>query len=151
MPRRRPLKIKNLDFDIDAIIRHYRHGGSQKTPVQRTLGTISSRLIKGHGIDVEIVGKAVYIVCAKICYEGLEFKGDGTYGSAGAQFFSAIKRVAIMLTQEKCADDTSIQILENKACLNLVCPKRTGKMKPQTKWTRIKQFWMKPRGFYELA
>ena len=76
------MKQKNV-FNIDKLLKPYEEGGTEGSPVKRTLSTIASKLIVGNNIPPEIVGAAIFKVFQQMAHNGLEFRGDGTYGSKG--------------------------------------------------------------------
>lgn len=134
-------------FNIDKLLEPYKKGGLRHSPVTRTLGTITSKLLVCYRFSPEVVGTAVYKVFHKIAYEGLEFKGDGSYGSKGAELFSCIKAQCIDMTEKKSVNHTIKVITKITAC-SRNCRYRTVKLKKQTKWIKFKNFWFEPRESY---
>ena len=137
-------------FNIDKLLEPYKKGGTETSPVKRSLSTIASKLIVGNNLPPEIVGAAIFKVFQKMAHEGLEFKGDGTYGSKGRELFSCIRAQAIDMVEKKSVDDVVRQIQNMTACVVKDCPMRTTVLKKKSKWERIKLFLLKPRGFWRL-
>jgi hypothetical protein len=131
-------------FNIDKLLEPYKKGGLRHSPITRTLGTITSKLLICYRFSPEVVGVAVYKVFYKMAYEGLEFKGDGSYGSKGAELFSCIKAQCVDITEKKSVSNTIKVITKITAC-SRKCRYRTVKLKKQTKWVKFKNFWGEPR------
>jgi hypothetical protein len=127
--------VEKLDFD--ALLAPYRAGGTESEPVQRTIGTIASKLIFSNRMEPEVVGAAILKVFTQML-QGLEFKGNGTYGSKGRELYSCIKAQAVDLSQRKAEKDCMATIADELACCDMKCRKRIKAPKPPGKkwWKR---------------
>ena len=137
-------------FNIDELLKPYKKGGTKNSPVTRTLGTITSKLMIGYNIPPDVVGVAIYRVFYQMAYKGLEFKGDGAYGSEGAELFSCIKAQCIDIAEKNSVDRVIRQITTTLSCTR-ECRYRTQKLEKQSKWTRFKNFWNEPRESYSCC
>ena len=143
------MKQKNV-FNIDKLLKPYEEGGTEASPVKRSLSTISSKLIVGNNLPAEIVGAAIFKVFQQMAHNGLKFEGDGSYGSKGRDLFSCIRAQAIDMVQKKSVDDV-IRTIQNKTtCVVKNCPMRSVVLKKKSKWQRIKLFLLKPHGLWKL-
>jgi len=132
--------------DFDKLLKPYVDGGTENAPVQRTLGTIVSKLMLSYKHPPDIVGAAIYKVFSKMANEGLEFKGDGTYGSKGAELFSCINAQCVDITKNKLVEVTLNKIRESCACTRMDCTEREVSIKKINRWKKIVWFCRKPRG-----
>ena len=139
-----------MGINFDDLIKPYSKGGTERNPATRTLGTIASKLIISYRLPVEIVGAAVFKVFYKMAYEGLEFKGNGKYGSKGKELFSCIKAQAVSMVENKAHDDVINSIAMMTACVKKDCPQRTKQLVKMTRWQRVKRFMLKPRGWWMM-
>jgi len=142
--------IKRRDLNIGELLKPYEEGGTESSPVSRTIGTMASKLIVSNRIPTEIAGAAIFKVFYKMANDGLEFKGNEKYGSKGKELFSCIKAQAVQMVNEKHQDAVLIKAYERVGCVRHKCPKRTDKMLKSTRWQRIKAFMMRPRGFWGM-
>lgn len=130
--------IKQMDFE--KLLEPYKEGGTINTPIERTIGTMASKLIIVYRLPVEIVGAAMFRVFYAMAYEGLKFKGNEKYGSKGAELFSCIKAQAIDITQKDAAKAVLKEINDMTSCVDQKCKKRMKIRVPRTKWwTKVKK------------
>ncbi len=138
------VKTKGLNFD--KLIKPYREGGSERSKVIRTLETISAKLLVAYKFSPEVVGAAVFLVFYKIAYQGLEFKGDGSYGSKGRELFSCIKAQCVAMTQKKAVEIITGQIEGLVSCVVDDCPVRRKELVLLSRRERFNRWMGKPRG-----
>jgi len=131
--------------DFDILLKPYSEGGLETAKVTRTLGTITSKLMLSYKHPADVVGLAIYKVFSKMANEGLEFKGDGSYGSAGAELFSCINAQCIELTTHQTVQKTIDKIKEFAACTRDDCRVRTQMIIKMTKWQKVKWMFIQPR------
>ena len=139
-----------IAFDIEKLLKPYNIGGTEISPVKRTLGTISSKLLISHRFPIDIIGIAIYKVFYEMAFNGLVFEGDGSYGSEGAELFSCIRAQCIDLAERQSTDAVVNAIARLAACVNEGCPRRTQKFKTNTRSERVKIFLLKPRGPWRI-
>lgn len=136
----------NLNFD--KLLEPYTEGGTRNSPVKRTIGTMTSKLMISHRFPPEIVGAAIYKVFWQMAHNNLEFKGDGTYGSKGRELFSCIKAQCLDLTQQQCVEKAEQTIYKYSVCMDKNCRFRQHKMeKPDLKWAFKRYFGMRSGWF----
>ncbi len=131
--------IKRKQLNFESLLSPYKEGGSKEQPVQRTLGTIASKLIIVYGLPVQVVGAAVFKVFYAMAYEGLEFTGDGKYGSKGKELFSCIKAQAVDMVKNETTEAMVQEIKNMTACVDKKCKKRMEVAAPKT------HFWQRNR------
>jgi hypothetical protein len=139
-----------MDFEIEKMLKPYVEGGTESSPVKRSLKTIASILIYKNGFSPDIVGAAIFKVFDRMINKGLAFQGDGSYGSKGRELFSCIKAQCVDIAEKQSADAVRASISEIAACTRTNCPQRTKEMKIVTRWDRIVLFLNRPRGFWRL-
>ncbi len=142
--------VKRDDLNIEELLKPYKQGGTEQNPVERTLGTISSKLIVSNRLPADIVGAAIFKVFNKMAFDGLSFKGNGKYGSEGRELFSCIKAQAVQMVQDQHHDEVLSIVYKAVACANKNCPKRTKNLIQQTRWQRFVTFMLKPRGVWRV-
>jgi len=138
--------IKPDPLNFAKLIKPYREGGTEQGKVVRTLETISAKLLVAYKFKPEVVGGAIFKVFYEMAYNGLEFKGDGTYGSKGAELFSCIKAQCVDITMRESAETIVKEIMELTACVVKDCPVRTKELVQLTKRERFNRWMGKPRG-----
>ena len=138
-----------MDMDLDKLIKPYIQGGTEFSPQKRSLETIINKLVLKNKISPEIAGAAILKVFSMMANEGLEFKGDGSYGSKGKEFYKCIKDHAIKMATQKAKDDVVLEIYKNLQCTALDCTKRKSTIDPLTRRNRLTRFLNKPRGFWK--
>ncbi len=137
-------------FNFDKLLEPYQEGGSEESPIQRTMGTITSKLMVSYRIPPDIVGLAIYKVFYKIANEGLKFKGNGKYGSKGKELFSCIKAQCLDITQNQCADKVKEEVLALAVCTDKKCRFRTQVFeKPDLKY-KLKRFFGMRSGWFSV-
>ncbi len=139
-----------MDFEIEKMLKPYMEGGTEASPVKRSLKTIASTLIYKNGFSSDIVGAAIFKVFDQMMNKGLVFQGDGTYGSKGRELFSCIKAQCVDMAEKQSADAVRTSISEIAACTRMNCSQRTKEMMILTRWDRIVLFLNRPRGFWRL-
>ena len=139
-----------MELNFNKLLEPYREGGTKESPVIRTLETITSKLITAHKFPPDIVGAALLKVFYEMANNGLIFKGNGSYGSKGAELFSCIKAQCIDTTARKATQEVRNQITEKLICCRADCRKRTNTFKALSKWNRFMKFMLKPRGLWRL-
>ena len=142
--------IKREDLNFEKLLKPYKEGGTEQSPVERTIGTIASKLIVANRLSPEIVGAAILKVFTKMAHEGLEFKGNGKYGSKGKELYSCIKAQAVHMVQERHHEDVLAVVSKSVACVHRKCPKRSKKLVKQTRWHRFVSFMLRPRGVWRV-
>ena len=139
-----------VDFDIDSLIRPYEEGGTKDVPIKRTLRTITNALLVRYSFPPDIAGAAIWKVLNEMVVRGLEFKGDGSYGSKGAEFFSCIKAQAAEMLGKKSEDIVKEEMLKMTGCVISDCPRRSREMKIRSKWDKFVLFLLKPRMLWRV-
>lgn len=139
-----------MELDFNRLLQPYKEGGTKESPVIRSLETITNKLITAHKFSPDVVGAALLKVFHKMANEGLEFKGDGTYGSPGRELFSCIKAQCIDIAAKKAAQEVRNQITEKLICCRTGCAMRTNTFKKLSYWDRFVRFMLKPRGLWRL-
>jgi len=132
---------------FDKLIKPYKDGGTEKGPVDVTIGNICSKLMVSYRIPPDVVGAALYKVMDAVANKGLEFKGNDKYGSKGAELFSCIKAQCVDLTENKSVREVVNKIFKQTSCLR-DCRYRTKVLEKKSRWVRIKNFWTEPRENY---
>jgi len=142
--------IKRDELNFEKLLKPYKEGGTVDSPVERTVGTIASKLIVANKISPEIVGAAILKVFTKMAYDGLEFKGNEKYGSKGRELYSCIKAQAVQMVQETYHKEVLTSVSASVACVKNKCPKRSKKLIKQTRYQRLLTFLLKPRGIWRV-
>jgi len=137
-------------FNFDKLLEPYKEGGTENYPVTRTMGTITSKLMISYKLPPDIVGLAIYKVFYKMAHDGLEFKGNGKYGSKGSELFSCIKAQCLDLTQNKCADTVREKVLELGFCTEKDCRFRTLQMEKQDWKYEVKRYFGMRSGWFSV-
>jgi len=143
------MELKKVRFNFDKLLEPYSEGGTEQSPVTRTIGTITSKLIIAHRIPPDIVGLALFKVFWKIA-EGLEFKGNGKYGSKGAELFSCIKAQCVDLTQDKCSNEVIKKVFELGFCTEKDCRFRCQTLEKQDWKYQIKRYFGMRSGWFTV-
>lgn len=130
---------------FDKLIEPYKAGGTEKGPVDVTIGNICAKLMVNYRIPPEIVGAALYKVMDNLANKGLVFKGNGKWGSKGAELFSCIKAQCMDMTEKQSAQKTIDAIMGATSCMR-DCPIRSKELIKKIRWQRFKLFMAKPRG-----
>ena len=141
------MDVRNPLFNLDRLLIPYEQGGTQNSPVKRTIGTIATKLIISNKIPPEIVGAAIFKVFSEMVNNDLTFEGDGSFGSPGRELFCCIKAQAIDLTTKEKTQTVINEIYKKAVCANMECPMRTLMLSKKTRWESILAFLLKPRGF----
>lgn len=134
-----------LDFNITELLKPYKEGGTEKQPVERSLETISNALINRYKYSKYVAALAIWKVFYSVANEGLEFNGDGSYGSKGRELFSAIKAQCVHMLAEKALRSIKTELTNKTVCFRLDCPRRTLKLRKLSRWKRFINFISKPR------
>ena len=87
------------EFSFERLLDPYREGGTPEQPVRRTMGSIVDYLVNRKKYSMEVAGAAVLIVFTEM-KNGRKFKGNGSYGSPGAELVSEIRRVCDRLSRD---------------------------------------------------
>ncbi len=135
-----------LPFDVYQLLLPYEEGGSEHSPVKRSVSTIANYLIVKCRLPAEIVGAAMFKVLNEMAFNGLEFEGDGTYGSRGAELVSCIKAQAVDITEQENTVKVINEIREMAACVNRDCKMRTISFPVKNRRHKVKRFLFKARG-----
>lgn len=122
---------------FDKLLEPYKQGGTEKGPVDVTIGNICSKLMINYRIPPEIVGPALYKVFNAMANKGLVFKGNHKWGSKGAELFSCIKAQCVDMTEKQSAQKAVDVIITNMSCMRN-CPVRTKKLIKSSRWQRFK-------------
>ena len=139
-----------LPFDVYQLLLPYEEGGSENSPVKRSISTIANALVVKNRLPTEIVGAAIFKVLNEMAFKGLEFKGDGTYGSKGDELYQCIKAQAVDITEKKNTLKVIDEIREMAACVNQDCKRRTISFPIKNKRYRVKRFLFKARGWWNV-
>lgn len=111
------IKEKNkVILGFDKLIEPYIEGGTPDDPIDVTIGNICHKLMVQYSIPAAVVGEAIYKVMDHIANKGLVFKGNGEYGSKGAELFSCIKTQCIDISKKKYEKDMLNIILSKVPC-----------------------------------
>ena len=78
---------------------------------------------------------------------GKEFKGDGSYGSAGRELFLYIKSLSLKMMKKEVRINFDEAIVKPTTCTRMDCNYRTTKL---TRFQRFLKFMLKPRGIVRL-
>lgn len=135
-----------LPFDVYQLLLPYEEGGSELSPVKRSVSTLANYLIVKCRLPAEIAGAAMFKVFNEMAFNGLEFEGDGTYGSKGAELCSCIKAQAVDITERKNTEKVINAIREMAACVNQDCKMRTISFPVKNRRHKVKRFLFKARG-----
>ncbi len=136
------------DFNIDNLLKPYREAGIETSKVRRTLSTLATALIIKHKIPADIAGAAIFDVFYRIAFDGLEFKGDGSYGSKGDELFQCIKAQALAYVAGHSRDAVLKEIREVTACVEKDCPARTRIFPRKSFWARVGRWAIRSRGWW---
>ena len=139
-----------LSFDklsFDKLIEPYKDGGTEKGPVDVTIGNICSKLMVQYRIPADIVGVALYKVMYEIANNDLVFEGNGKYGSKGAELFSCIKAQCVDMVEKQSSQSALDVILSRVTCFR-ECRHRLKTLPLRTKWQRFKDFFNEPKESY---
>lgn len=104
MPAEEVFAKLDEEWDFEKLIEPYREGGKPDIPVVRTWGTIIDWLINKRKFPPEIVGAGIFLVWMKIKRDG-DFKGDGSYGSAGREFVQSIRVMCAQVAQARVSSN----------------------------------------------
>lgn len=77
-------------FDFELLLEPYREGGTDFSPIRRTMGTIVDYLLYKKKYPIDIIGAAIFKVFLEL-QAGREFPGDGSYGSKGRELVTYIR------------------------------------------------------------
>ena len=136
----------DLEFNINELLKPYKEGGTANEPIERSLETISNALINRYKYPEYVVALAIWKIFYSIANEGLDFKGDDSYGSKGRELFSAIKAQCVQMLKEDAVKIVKATLTEKTICFRFDCPKRTTlKFEELSKWGKIVNFISKPR------
>ena len=139
-----------LDFNIDGLLKPYLEGGTQRSPVTRSLRTISNALINMEHFSPEVAGAGIWKVLAKLAAGEVEFKGDGSYGSKGKELYSCIYAQCQDVVERKAVEEVKKQLNDLVGCLEVSCPKRNKKLRPRNRMSRFIRWWLLPRGIWRV-
>jgi len=139
----------DIKLNFDELLRPYRKGGTESNPIERTLNTICNALVYKNRIPVHIVGAILLEVFVELA-NGLEFKGDGSYGSSGSELFQEIRNRCIKMATNRNQQEVIDSILSENTCLRTYCSKRTKKLEKLTRWKRFSRSILKPRGIWRI-
>ena len=77
-------------MDFKALLEPYKQGGTESSPVTRTMGTIVDYLINRRYYPIDVVGSAIFEVFFWLD-AGNKFEGNEKYGSKGEELISSIR------------------------------------------------------------
>ena len=137
-------------FNFDKLLEPYSEGGTKDSPITRTIGTITSKLMVSYRIPPDVVGLALYKVFHKIAHEGLEFKGNDKYGSKGAELFSCIKAQCLDITQNKCSNEVIKKVFELGFCTEKDCRFRQQELEKQDWKYQVKRYFGMRSGWFSV-
>ena len=127
----------DIKYNFNNILRPCRAGGTKDNPKRRTLETIVGALVVRYNFTPEQAGAAILKVFHAIADKGLVFKGDGTYGSEGREFFSCIRAQAQRIKEQEAMDQVKLELANQLHCFRLSCSKRTHGMVKNEKLSRF--------------
>lgn len=102
---------KKNEFDFEKLLDPYREGGTETTPVRRTMGTIVDWLANKKKYPIEIVGAAILLAFMDL-RNGKRFDGDGSYGSKGNDFVQSIRAICDKLARKQLEGDVYKRLAE---------------------------------------
>lgn len=126
--------IKTKEINFVNLLEPYKEGGIEDDPVERTLETITSKLVISYRLPIPVVGAAIFKVFFAMANEGLEFKGNGTYGSKGRELFSCIKAQAIDMAKKGTTEAVLEEIGNMTSCVDMKCKKRAKIESEISRW-----------------
>ena len=138
-----------IEFDVEKLLKPYQEGGTEQSPVKRSLKTIATSLMYKNKIPVEVVGAAIFKVFDRMANNNLEFKGDGSYGSRGRELFSCIKAQCLDILEQQSVNNVKKTIMEMTSCTRH-CEKRTRELRKLIRCDKVVLFLNKPRGYWKL-
>jgi len=126
-----------IKYNFNTLLRPYRAGGTEQNPTRRTLETITGALISRYKFTPHEAGAAMLKVFHEMADNGLEFKGDGTYGSEGRELFSCIRAQATAMKQDEVMKEVELELAQEFHCARFGCSCRSHEMAINTKFKRI--------------
>jgi len=122
---------KAMEYDFEAVMKHYEEGGTPDNKVTRTWGLVISWLVEKKKFPLEVVGAAILITMERINKEG-HFKGIGDkYGSKGREFDRNLAATCEMINNQKLTNEAFKSIAEARApYMQLFISKQTFSLFP---------------------
>ena len=105
-------KINELDFE--KLMEPYRDGGTENKHIRRTIAMEVDWLVNRKRYPVEVAGGALLLTFMRIMKEG-QFKGDGSYGSAGNEFDQNVRQAADILNRKALLSETYKTLAEGRS------------------------------------
>lgn len=113
-----------MGLDFNALLEPYKEGGTESDPVERNIGTITDYLLTRKKYSYDIVGKAIFKVFIELS-NGLEFEGDGSYGSKGREMVTYLRKTCDLLNHKELKVNIEKFILEKNFCGKVDCKRRS--------------------------
>ena len=144
-------KKKSEEFDFEKLLEPYRQGGTEKTPVRRTMGTLIDWLVNKKKYPVEVAGGALLIVFTEL-YKWKAFKGDGTWGSAGNELAQYIRLACDNLLQKQMQDKVYAAIAGGRMAMINEFIQREVTLKTYPRWRKIftRKKWKQLQEEYQM-
>ncbi len=106
-------------MDFHRLLIPYNKGGTERDPVERTMGTITDYFLNKKKYPIDIVGAAIFMVFMWLNAGG-KFFGNNSYGSPGRELVTAIRIKCDELVRLKYASVT-YQIFIEQYAADLAC------------------------------
>lgn len=131
-------------FNFDEIIKPYHSAGTKSNPIKMTMEGLSGALVNTNKIHPDIAGAVIFQTCYDIANNGLDFKGNGVYGSKWKELFNHVRNECLRLQNLGASKQVATKLLESKVCIVKKCPSRTKKASSKPKlilsWLRLPRF-----------
>ena len=135
--------INKLDFD--SIIKPYSKAGTENSPIDLTFSDICTELIYRFRVPPDVAGCVIFETMLRLVNGGLDFSGDGAYGSKARDFMVYLRSTAVEKIKERSVE----QVLNSEVvCMRVRCPVRSKRIK--SKKSRVMNFILKPRRLFWL-
>lgn len=141
---KQPHNINDLDaFNLGAILKPYHSAGTKSHPHKMTLETVAGALIINDKIPADIAGAVIFQTCTDIVHNGLDFPGNGQYGSKWRELYNHMRAQSLELMNRGAARAAATAIMNQHLCMARQCPVRTKK--PSKQHNRVINWLMAPR------
>ena len=128
-------------FDFELLLEPYREGGTEYSPIRRTMGTIVDYLLHKKKYPRDVVSTAIFKTFLEL-QNGLEFKGDGSYGSAGHELIYYIRTQCDALSYKQITDNDNEWVVRD--VINAVAKWTAKETKRRMKPWFVRMFIRKP-------
>lgn len=141
-----PEKIweKKNQFSFEGLLKPYSEGGTVNQPVQRTIGTMVDYFINKKQYPIDVVGAAILMTFMEM-KDGLQFKGDGEYGSKGRELVTYIRKRCDIVLHERLQSAVYQSIAEQRMPFIRALIDELTTLKIYPRWKKIVCFrkWKK--------